>query len=330
VSDEAARQKGRKAEGDGRRRQEATGRRKEGDDGGSWQQADGSRDGNRQSAVGLRRKATTGVGESGACRQTAVATIVGTRFVLPDLRLPPDLPTPDRPTPAVAFFDLDGTLARGHMIFDFPTHLMDRGLFDKDALDDIRRMREDIRLQRISYRQVAERLPALYAKGVRGQKEKAVSLEAEKFVEWRMDHVFPYAKCLVRLMRESGRPAVAISGSPEDTVGALARRLGMDAAIGTRLETKDGRFTGNVLHNLILQETKKAFFEELVGKLGLDASECFGFGDTEQDVSFLGGVGHPVALNPSTELRTIALSKGWHIFESAQDVAAEVSKLLGN
>jgi HAD superfamily hydrolase (TIGR01490 family) len=231
---------------------------------------------------------------------------------------------------AAAFFDIDGTLARGHMIFDFPSHLLSAGLFGKMEHEAITLLHRDFQEKSLSYRQVAERLPALYAEGVRGQKEEAVSLEAEKFVEWRMDHVLPYAKGLVRLMRESARPAVAISGSPQDTVRALARRLGMDAAVGTRLGLRSGRFTGKVLQNLILQETKEAFFGMLTKKLGLDNSSCFGFGDTEQDVSYLGGVGHPVALNPSAQLKTIALRKGWHIFYNTQDVVAEVQKLLGN
>jgi len=259
------------------------------------------------------------------CRETDETTIVNchrSRPPAPGPRHPPSFPTA-----SAAFFDLDGTIARGHMIFDFPSHLLSAGLFGKTEFEAITLIQLDFGEKRVSYRQVAERLPALYAKGIRGQKERAVSLEAEKFVERRMDHVFPYALGLVRLMLGSGRPAVAISGSPQDTVRALARRLGMDAAFGTRLEVKLGRFTGNVLHNLILEETKKALFEELVEKLGLDASECFGFGDTEQDVSFLGGVGRPVALNPSAQLRAIALSKGWHIFETEDDVVAEVKKI---
>jgi HAD superfamily hydrolase (TIGR01490 family) len=231
---------------------------------------------------------------------------------------------------AAALFDLDGTMARGHMIIDFPSHLLSAGLFTKKDDMAIVKMAADLKKGAVTYRNVAERIPAIFANGVRGQEEQAVSLEAEKFVEWRMEHVFPYAKGLVRLMRESGRPAVAISGSPEDAVRALARRLGMDAAVGTRLEVKKGRFTGKVLRNLILEENKKALFEELMDKLALDASKCFGFGDTEQDVSFLGGVGHPVALNPSPELKTIALSKGWHIFDNDDDVVSEVKGLLGN
>ena len=231
--------------------------------------------------------------------------------------------------PSAAFFDLDGTMASGHMIFDFPAHLFDACLFGRKQLDDIRRMSEEFGSRQVTYRQVAEALPRLYASGVAGQQEAVVALEAERFVEKRMGNVFHYAKGLVRLMAETGRPGIAISGSPVETVRALARRLGIDAAVGTELVVKDGRFTGEVLHNFILLETKGAFFVKVMERLALDASECFGFGDTEQDVSFLGGVGHPVALNPSAQLRSIALSKGWHIFDSARDVVAEVRKLAG-
>lgn len=231
---------------------------------------------------------------------------------------------------SAAFFDLDGTMARDHMIFDFPAHLMDAGLFLKKALDDILQMNDDLRSKNVSYRHVAETLPVLYARGVMGQEGTKIASEAEKFVEARMGKVFHYSKGLVRLMRDSGRPAVAISGSPVETVRALARRLGMGTAFGTELVVRDGRFSGEVLHNFILLETKRAFFEKVVERLRLDTTSCFGFGDTEQDISFLGRVGHPVALNPSSELRTIALRNGWHIFGTAQDVVSEVGKLLGN
>jgi phosphoserine phosphatase len=129
------------------------------------------------------------------------------------------------------------------------------------------------------------------------------------------------------LMREHGRPGLALSGSPIEAVRALARRLGMEAAVGTELAVEEGRFTGRVIRNFILTETKRAFFRELVKKLRLDAGACFGFGDTEQDVSFLSLVGHPVCLNPSKELRAQALKKRWDMFSGDDDVVAKVKEL---
>lgn len=227
----------------------------------------------------------------------------------------------------MAFFDLDGTLARGHMIFDFPAHLLEAGLFDRRVFGEIGRMRADFSAGKLTYRKVAEELPGLYAQGIKGQSTRAIALEAEKFVENRMDKVFPYARPLVMLMREHGRPGLALSGSPIEAVRALARRLGMEAAVGTELAVEESRFTGRVIRNFILTETKRAFFRELVKKLRLDAGACFGFGDTEQDVSFLSLVGHPVCLNPSKELRAQGLKKRWDMFSGDDDVVAKVKEL---
>lgn len=218
-------------------------------------------------------------------------------------------------------------MARGHMIFDFPAHLREAGLFQPSAHARILETQSGFRRGRLTYRNVAEELPRLYAEGVRGQTAAAIALEAEKFVENRMGGVFPYARPLVMLMREHGRSGLAISGSPIETVGALSRRLGMEAALGTRLKTRNGVFTGKVACNFILRETKRACFRELAKKLRLDTSSCFGFGDTEQDESFLSLVGHPVCLNPSAELRAIALKNGWPMFGRAQDVVAKVKGL---
>ena len=240
---------------------------------------------------------------------------------------PASAPSTLHPARSLAFFDLDGTMARGHMIFDFPAHLLAAGLFTPATHARIVRMQDGFRKKRLSYRDVAEELPRLYALGIKGQKTLTIQLEAEKFVENRMGKVHSYARPLVMLMREFGRPGLALSGSPVETVNALSRRLGMEAALGTVLETRAGLFTGKVLRNLILKETKRACFRELIKKLQLDARACFGFGDTEQDESFLSGVGHPVALNPVPNLRAMALKKGWDVFVDTQDVVLEVRKL---
>ncbi|MBM4248072.1 MAG: HAD-IB family hydrolase [Euryarchaeota archaeon] len=244
--------------------------------------------------------------------------------------LAPSSPAPcaSRPAPSIALFDLDGTLARGHMIFDFPAHLGRAGLFPPASLDEVGKMRADFSAGKLTYRFVAERLPLIYAEGVKGQRAEIIALEAERFVEGRMDRVFAYARPLVRLMREAGRPALALSGSPVETVGALARRIGIEASVGTDLATRGGRFTGGVLQNYILGETKSAALSELVKTLRLEMPACFGFGDTEQDVSFLGRVGHPVCLNPSKELRAEALKKGWPMLGEAEDVVAKVRELV--
>jgi len=227
-----------------------------------------------------------------------------------------------------AFFDIDGTLSKGHMIADFPAHLASAGVFRKKEEREVLECMSAFRKGRITYRKVAVELPVIYARGLTGQKVADVRREAVRFVEARMKSVFRYSKPLISLMKRAGRAAIGLSGSPVEPVLVLARRLGMDAAFGTVAGVNDGAYTGKVRHNLIMLETKERFFRKVVSELKLERGRCFGFGDTEQDVSFLGKVGHPVTLNPSTELRAIALRNGWPIFTLQDDVVGEVNRLL--
>jgi len=229
---------------------------------------------------------------------------------------------------AAAFFDFDGTLVKGHMIADFPAHLAEAGLFGATEALAVRKCMISFRAGKITYRKVAEELPALYARGVKGRRVKDIEREGERFVEGRMSSVFKYAKPLVALMKRSGRVAIGLSGSPIEPVMALGTRLGLDVSFGTILQKRDGTYAGRVRHNMILMETKTAFFRRISGVLKLEKERCFGFGDTEQDESFLGKVGHPVSLNPSPELRAIALRNGWPIFTLQDDVIGKVRKLL--
>ncbi|MEM4728469.1 MAG: HAD-IB family hydrolase [Thermoplasmata archaeon] len=238
------------------------------------------------------------------------------------------IPDCSRAGRAAAFFDLDGTLIRGHMILDFPDHLLSAGLFDPEIHRKIREMREDHRTGKLLYRKVAEALPSLYAEGLRGRRVSDVKLVAESFVAERMKEVYDYSMPLVALMADSGRPGVALSGSPVETVLPMARRLGMEAAFGTELEVGGGRYTGRVLRNMILGETKRPVYEQIVELDGIDEANSFGFGDTEEDISFLERVGWPVALNPAPGLRATALRNGWTILAHGEEVVARVGELL--
>ena len=229
-----------------------------------------------------------------------------------------------------AFFDLDGTLIKGHMIADLPPHLARAGLFGRPELVRIRRLMAGLRSGRVSYRTVAERLPAVYAAGVAGDEVAAVAAEAAAFAVRRRAAVFPYSRRLVGLMKRSGRLAIALSGSPLEAVSALSGWLGMDASFGTELEVREGRYDGRVRHNLIMLETKRRFLDALADALDLRLEECFGFGDTGQDRAFLDVVGRPVALNPDRRLRAIALNKGWPIFATGQDIIGKMRKMAGD
>ena len=120
-----------------------------------------------------------------------------------------------------------------------------------------------------------------------------------------------------------GHLIVLLSGTLEPLARAAARCLeeelaahGVKAKIvvcATRLEEADGRWTGRILGEAMFGEAKARAAKRLAAELRLDLNQCFAYGDSAQDQWLLAMVGKAAAVNPSPELKSIALRQGWTI-----------------
>lgn len=79
----------------------------------------------------------------------------------------------------------------------------------------------------------------------------------------------------------------------------------------TRLEEKNGRWTGRVCGEAMFGEAKALAVRMLAREFALDLAQCSAYGDSEQDRWMLGCVGHPFAVNASRGLQGIARARGW-------------------
>jgi hypothetical protein len=59
----------------------------------------------------------------------------------------------------------------------------------------------------------------------------------------------------------------------------------------------------------------------LAHERGYDLAECYAYSDSQTDLPMLEIVGHPVAVNPDSELRKVAVERGWPIMDFAKPVA---------
>lgn len=98
------------------------------------------------------------------------------------------------------------------------------------------------------------------------------------------------------------------------------KRKGCETAVhvcATRLEQKNGRWTGRIRGEAMVGAAKARAVSALAGKFGLDPAGCSAYGDGEQDRWMLGCVGHPFAVNASRGLRQVARAHGWPALEWA-------------
>ena len=127
-----------------------------------------------------------------------------------------------------------------------------------------------------------------------------------------------------------GHALVLVSGTLEPLAKAAGHALeGEIAARGfaarvrvcaTRLKERNGQWTGEILGEPMVGEAKARVLGALAAEMHLDLSRCWAYGDGSEDRWMLAAVGHPVAMNPTWELRRIARRRGWPIWRTTDRV----------
>ena len=105
-----------------------------------------------------------------------------------------------------------------------------------------------------------------------------------------------------------------------EVVEPIARMLGADHVIATRMEIVDGRYTGAVAHYNFGQAKADAV-EELAQTRGYDLAGSYAYSDSETDAPMLDMVGHAFVVNPDRGLRKLAIERGWEPLTFVRPVA---------
>jgi HAD superfamily hydrolase (TIGR01490 family) len=124
---------------------------------------------------------------------------------------------------------------------------------------------------------------------------------------------------------KQGHEIVLLSGTLEPLARKAARALEGELAacgitvkiqvIATRLEEMRGRWTGRILGEVMFGEAKARGATRLAAEMSLDLERCFAYGDSLHDRWLMAVVGRPAAVNPSTDLASVARERGWPILK---------------
>jgi HAD superfamily hydrolase (TIGR01490 family) len=213
---------------------------------------------------------------------------------------------------AAAFFDLDRTLMAGSSGFHwvraaYRAGLVSRRQLTSDAWTNVKfRLRgstdeetEQVRdrlavflegrrvkdLERLGHQVLAGVLPRLY----------------ERMLEVAYDH------------QDEGRRVYICTAASQDMADMLAHVLGFDGAAGSRLEKRDGFYTGRFDGPFCYREGKPKRMAEIAQRDGIDLGTSWAYSDSESDLPMLRAVGHPVAVNPDAELARVAAEERWDV-----------------
>src|SRR3954452_22990564 len=223
------------------------------------------------------------------------------------LTVPPD------PT-AAAFFDVDNTMIRGASIYFFGKGMAGRGLITtKDLI-------------RFGWQQLVFRVRGKEnMEAVAEARDKALGLVAGKSVaeivsygeeiydELMERRIWSGTRALAQQHLDAGQRVWLVTATPVELARIIAQRLGLTGALGTVAEVRDGEFTGRLVGELMHGEAKAEAVRALAQREGLDLARCTAYSDSANDLPMLSLCGTAVAVNPDTELRAVARSRGWTV-----------------
>ncbi|MEM7335672.1 MAG: HAD-IB family hydrolase [Chloroflexota bacterium] len=209
-----------------------------------------------------------------------------------------------------AFFDLDRTLIEGFSAKEFVQERLFSGQMSRK---EIISQFFGLMIYAIGNRNFAG-LAAIGARGVEGVPEKDLQEFGEMVYSKHLANaIYPESRALVEAHKAKGHTVAIISAATPYQVEPVARELGIEHVMCTRMEVKDGHFTGNIVDPPVWGEGKAIVARELIEKFNLDPEQSYFYTDSHEDLPLLELVGKPRPLNPDEKLEELAEDQGWPV-----------------
>jgi HAD superfamily hydrolase (TIGR01490 family) len=208
-----------------------------------------------------------------------------------------------------AFFDLEKTLTPHATEQECAVILARRGLLPWASLARVLFIYAQYNLGLLGDFEALKRSGAVIFKGREHERDRA--LVRQLFDEHLSRHVFPQARELVGEFQRQGFEITIVSSTYRFMVEPYAAMLGIPSLYGVDLELDGGVCTGHITGTIYHQE-RKADVVRAAGERGISLADSYAFGDSMNDLPMLSAVGHPVAVNPGSKLRSEAERRGWN------------------
>jgi HAD superfamily hydrolase (TIGR01490 family) len=214
---------------------------------------------------------------------------------------------------SAAFFDLDKTLMQGSSGFQFARAVREAGMMSRRQLisDGVANVR--FRLHGASDEQ-SEALRIRIATSLEGVRVRDLERLGVRVMQRILPRLYPQMLTIAYAHQDAGRPAYIVTAASQDMAQVLAKVMSFDGALGSALsEVQDGIYTGRPTGAFLYGAAKAVAIQEMAARDGLDLSACYAYSDSVSDAPMLRAVGHPVVVNPDSELEALARAEGWEI-----------------
>ena len=216
---------------------------------------------------------------------------------------------------SAAFFDMDNTLLRIETGMSWVRFLRGRGELSP-------RMFAKAIYWSTLYKLAVLDMDAVFTKLIADLEGDSEAEMIAKCEIWYRDHVSrevaPAALVALAHHRQANHVVVLATGSTQYAAGPVARGVGIDHVLSSRLQVDvaSGTFTGRPAA-LCFGHHKVALAETWAAEHGVDLAQSYFYSDSYNDLPMLERVGRAVAINPDARLRRHARKRGWPVIEWA-------------
>jgi len=193
-------------------------------------------------------------------------------------------PAPDRT--AAAFFDVDNTMMMGASLFWFARGLAARKYFTSRDVASFVWQQAKFRIAGSESATDMHTIRDNALAFVAGREvQEIVDAGEEIYDELMAERVWSGSRALAQQHLDAGQRVWLVTATPV------------------------GRLVGEMMHG----ESKAQAVRALAEREGLDLTRCTAYSDSTNDLPMLTLVGSAVAVNPDSELRAVARSRGWTV-----------------
>ena len=151
---------------------------------------------------------------------------------------------------------------------------------------------------------------------LKGRKEEEVrTMIQEQGIPYLIQNIRPEIIRSMREHREKNARIVMLSSAMPYLCNPIARHLGIDDVVCSRLEIVDGEFTGKPVGNLVFDREKEVRMRAYCEQHGFDLADAWYYGDAFTDRFVLKSVGNPVVVQPEIKLGWMARRNGWRFLK---------------
>jgi len=222
--------------------------------------------------------------------------------------------------PIAAFFDLDGTLLSTSSAILYVKYLRSRpkgtgGPFDRMPLTALLRTawyQVLYNANRIDIERVAEES----SRPLAGHPERhMIDLCNEWFERMVARTIRPEMPAILEGHRRAGHRICILTASTPYVTVPLASRLGIADWIASRLEVRDGVFTGGIERPLCYGPGKIELAKQWAARHDIDVARSWFYTDSITDLPMCEAVATPILVSPDRRLRREGTKRGWTILD---------------